>query len=190
MATVKPLVLGSNRPQQFDASADSLDIGTHKERACILTARGATLKQTNVPARTEVAGTNMDFCYLDFDATTAELASWVIMLPDNFDAASSVTAKIAWKASDANSGNVSWNVGTRSIADTGTEDSTLTYTEIVDGTQSSTTAISLTAETTITESWVAGEYIQITLKRDPADASDTYGADARFIALRLEWSTL
>lgn len=130
---------------------------------------------------------------LDYDDSTIEYMDWKIKMPDNYNSGG-ITMVINWLATSATTGNVVWAAAVRRIQVGTTDlDTSLSY----DYNQASATACSgtngVTSQTTITftngsdmDSWAAGEYANIRVRRVASDGGDTMTGDAELLGVSIK----
>lgn len=138
-------------------------------------------------------GTKGHYLTLDYDgAGNAEYAHWQFRLPANYSSAP--VLKILWHA-NSTSGNVKWQskVGavTPADADTPVEHAYASADTVTTGVNATEALRLIESSITVstTDSWAAGDYVQLIIFRDSADASDTCTADARLLMAALEYTT-
>lgn len=131
---------------------------------------------------------------LDFDGagSTVESAHWQFRLPTNYS--STPVIKIQWHA-NATSNAVKWQtqIGAVTPADVdtplehayATADTTTTNVNTVEARRLTETSITVSNA----DSMAAGDWIELVLFRDPADAADTCTADAEVLAVAFEYTT-
>lgn len=134
-----------------------------------------------------------------FSGSTLQELSGSISVPKGVDTSSGLHAKIYWKKSDSNSGNVVWkinylvngpqniqavdgsNISTapRATAESITATAGSTITTAATGVSSSTRVIAsdFTTDIDLTNHF-EGDTIFVRLYRDPSDSGDTYGSSA------------
>ncbi|KKL80798.1 hypothetical protein LCGC14_2001160, partial [marine sediment metagenome] len=167
-------------------------VSTIPKRTIVLTAAGGKEATTAGCAAAAVveAGTNdVDYWVLDFDKDTDEFAFWNIVMPGNYDGGT-ITFRVYWTAASG-SGTVVWNLKGRSYADSAAIDQA--YTDV--GETSTDTLITAgdvhispeSAVVTLNGSPAGGEYVQIKVNRDISE--DTLTADARLLAIEIEYTT-
>lgn len=131
---------------------------------------------------------------LDFDGagSTVESCHWQFRLPANYSSAPVI--KILWHA-NATSNAVKWQTQVAAVtpddADTPLEHAYATA-DTVTTNVNTTEARRLTASSiTVSnaDSMAAGDFVQIVLFRDPADAADTATVDAEVVAVAFEYTT-
>ena len=165
--------------------------GGTNEFTYVLTPSGATLPNTNFPALNKVTGatnitnTGASFVYhvLDFDATTREIAHWIIPIPPSATPATHKLTLLWTNASGLTTETVQWDIDWRSVSDDEVIDAittpvtindTVSDTWIAQGDVHSVT-VTLSSATNV----VAGDNLQMTISRDVA--TDSLTGDARFL---------
>lgn len=160
------------------------------KRTIVLTASGGIGATTSGADAQQIETTTnkVNYYVLDFDATTAEYATWQFSVPDSYTG-TTVTAKLYWQA-NATTGSAVWKIESIGLGDTNAMDSGWgTAVSVTDGASSSANALLVTTETSaLTTGWSAGGLGMVRVTRDAANASDTLAVDARLIAVRLEWT--
>jgi len=153
----------------------------------------AVLPATNYPLITGITGTNFPFAALVFDQSTDKTCYF--FFESTAYASGNVTARIKWEAASGTSGDVIWAGQLACItANTDTQDietkAFATATTVTDS-HLGTTAKRL-HEITLTlsnlDSIAAGDWVVLKFYRDADAAGDTLAADARLIALQVEYS--
>jgi len=136
------------------------------------------------------AGTNdVDYKVLDFDAATEENAYVGFVMPDSYDGGT-ITARFIWTAASG-SGDVIWGIKGRCFANDDAIDQaygtavTVTDTLITAGDIHISAA---TAVVTLAGSPAGGQYIQLKVYRDADAGGDTLAADARLLAVKIEYA--
>jgi hypothetical protein len=136
------------------------------------------------------AGTNdVDYKVLDFDKATEENAFCVFAMPDSWDGGT-ITATFIW-TSTVTSGDVIWGIKGRAFANDDAIDQaygtavTVTDTAIASGDVHISSA---TGAMTFAGTPAGGQLVQIKVYRDADDGGDTADADARLIAVKIEYS--
>lgn len=134
----------------------------------------------------ETATNKVLYRTLDFDTTTQEFAGFVIPMPKSWNNGT-VTFQPIWTFASS-SGGVVWALQGVACSDDDAGD-------VAYGTEQTSTDTALTAgdvhvgptsaAITIAGTPATGDLIFFRVKRVPADGSDTLGADARLIAIRL-----
>jgi len=189
------LNVGANSAVLEADSTQSLGVKwTVAVRSIILTAGGAMRNTTSGAGRTQrEAATNLqNYITLDYDDTTAEKATWVVSLPDNYDGGT-ITAIVYWRpATHAAGGTTVWGIRGRSYGDNeaidqafGTE-VTVSDDSIVTGNVHITAASSAI---TLGGTPAGGELAIIEVRRAVADAADDLVGDAYLIGVKLEYTT-
>jgi hypothetical protein len=127
---------------------------------------------------------------LEFDASSAESAVFVGIIPEGADFTTGIKVRIVWMGATATSGNVIWT----SAFERGTTD--LDTDDFATGIDSSASAASGTSGiVTITsidhsgsqiDSAVAGDPFRLKITRKAADASDTMTGDAQLISVEIQ----
>lgn len=173
------------------AEAQAILVSNTPKRSIILTAAGGfPLNTGGCAANTKVeSSTNkINYYVLDFDKTTSEAAAWTVVMPDNYDGGT-VTAVFYWTATSS-SGGVVWALAGRSyINDDAIDQAQGTIQQITD-TLIATGDVHVTSATpaiTIAGTPAGGCLVQFRVTRLPADGDDTLAADARLIAVKVEY---
>jgi hypothetical protein len=140
----------------------------------------------------ELATNDVMVAGYDFSASTDQKVQTMIAMPKSWNE-STVTAQILWKdASSAGSGNVIWGVRARAVGDDDAMDAafgtaqTVTDTFIASGDLHIT---STTAAITAAGTPAEGDLLIVEVYRDADAGGDTYTQSARFIGLRLLYTT-
>lgn len=168
---------------------------TIAKRTIILTARGGeptTTAGCAAAVKAEIGATNdIDLFVLDFDSTLAESAFWEFPMPDNYDGGT-ITAKFYWTASTTGTPGVVFGIKGRAFADDEAIDQAYgTEVETAD-TFIASGDVHVSPESsaiTLGGTPAGGELVQIKVTRKVAHGSDTLAADARLIAVKLEYTT-
>jgi hypothetical protein len=127
---------------------------------------------------------------LDFDATTQEFAQFSVAFPKSWDE-STVTAQFFWTASTG-TGTVVWGLQGVAISDDDALDAEFGTAIEVSDALLATGDLHVTAETsaiTIAGTPAAGDICFFQVYRDPADASDSFSADAKLLGIKLYYTT-
>jgi len=150
--------------------------------------------QANQPPASNFATLDLrnSISVLDFDASTAEAAVFLGVLPRHY-AGGGLTVTIIWAASSATSGNCKWNAEIERIADGGHDidadsfASAQTATEATNGTSgiATYTTIAFTSGAQM-DSLAAGEAFRLRVTRDAADGGDTMTGDAELLAVEIK----
>ena len=115
---------------------------------------------------------------------TTQSVNTTFHLPDDMDLSEDLTVHVHWAPSNANAGNVKWQITWDATASENGElisDAGATIT-VIDATQTTQDELLETADMTIPAASLAAEdTIGITLFRDPTDGDDTYGSAASFV---------
>lgn len=146
---------------------------------------------TNGPsyALTESTTNKVMIPVLDFDDTTAESAMVLFMLPDNYNAAVSMTAQFIWTSASGSNG-VTWSIAALVLADDDAIDTAFPAATTVSDTVLANGDVHISAATAGFDPGTsdgAGRPCWIKVARVPSDGSDTKVGDARLIAVRLEF---
>ena len=161
-------------------------------RTVVLTAAGGTARTTAgsaVPVQVETATNRINYWTMDFDQTTEENAQWQFVMPDSYDGGT-VTARVLWTAASS-TGGVTWGVRGTSYADDDAIEVALGTEVEVDDTLIAAADVHISAATaaiTLAGGPVGGEYVVIQVARKVGNANDTLAADARLLAVRLEYT--
>lgn len=129
---------------------------------------------------------------LDYDAATAEYATFVGVLPRNYTG-SGLTIYLHWMATSATSGAVKWNAYIeRHQAGTDDQDAdsfaaaqTTTTTATSPSGTEMVTAITFTSGAQM-DSLAAGERFRLKIERDAANGADTMTGDAELVAVEIK----
>ncbi|MBI3119936.1 MAG: hypothetical protein HYZ00_14690 [Candidatus Hydrogenedentes bacterium] len=145
--------------------------------APVSAAAGPTLLQHN-----GVIGSKV----FDYDKDTDEYAVFQVMLPRDYDGRA-LRFTVYWMASAGTSGDVRWRVQTRCYDD-GYDlgDATTTITGAVDPFQALNKVQAIAIVNTPYNA-SAGDLLMIVVRRHASDATDTFNADARLLALRVAY---
>lgn len=111
---------------------------------------------------------------------------WTFGVPSNYSG--NVTVTLYWSSTLADgTKNCVWQVGSRSVADGSTWDSTITLTSVVDANKGTANQIN-EASLTLTTPWTAGQLAQVQVKRDAgAPSTDDLAAVASLYNVKLAW---
>lgn len=140
--------------------------------AFILKPLDADRNGANVAAKSDTAGTNLDFATLDFDATTQEHADWILW-SDTFYDSGTIYIDIFWKAA-ATSGDVVWQANLLGNADGEQWDRALGTDSYVKDTAQGTTEYTSRCTITIDSPGLApSDATIIRISRDSDDTNDT-----------------
>jgi hypothetical protein len=125
---------------------------------------------------------------LDFDASTAEYAVFLVLLPNNY-AGGTLTLTIGFRAT-ATSGNVVWNAQWARLQSNTDSLASLTYATAQAVTLAAPAANTLrtgtiTFSSSQIDSAAAGEFAVLRISRDASNGSDTMTGDARLTAIAL-----
>lgn len=181
---------GSTNYANFANATGALTfLGSARRSKKVWFAPDTFVAHTGTPVSTQVgAGSAFGFA---FDAAADESITTTFMVPDNWTAASDVTAKIFWAANDTNQTDVIWDIITVPLA----EDEAAAgagNTDSVTDTEVSATAndLNITAAVTIAASteWAAGDMVILRINRDADNVGDTLAADAIFLGLELTYT--
>jgi len=174
------------------ASAGQIRVaGVDPFRSIILSAAGGWPTTTGgcaSPAKVESTTNKQNYYVLDFDQSTDENAEWTLVMPDSYDGGT-ITAIFYWTAATG-SGNVIWAIKGRSYADDEAIDQAYgTAVGVTDGliTTGDVHVSSATSAVTLAGTPAGGELIQIRIYRKASDTGDTLNADARLIAVKIEY---
>jgi hypothetical protein len=141
-------------------------------------------------AWTELSTNKVMVPSLDFGYVGVEYAQWMFAWPDGY-AGGTVTPVVYWTAASG-SGAVVWGVAGRSLANDEAMDQAVA-TGPTDAADSLITAYDVhvvaMAPLTLNGTPAGGELCIIQIYRDPTHASDTLGADAKLLGIKLEFST-
>jgi hypothetical protein len=125
---------------------------------------------------------------LDFDASTAETAVFVGIIPEGADLSAGLAVRLIWMATTAITGDVMWESAiergnTDLDSDSfGTAKTTTTTTSGTSGIPVTTTINHDAAEI---DGVLVGELVRVRVRRVAADSADTMSGDAELIALEL-----
>lgn len=132
------------------------------------------------------AGTNdVDYKVLDFDQTSSENAFIGFVMPDSWDGGT-LTATFVWTAASG-TGTVTWGIKGRAFANDDAIDQAYGTAQTVTDTLITAADIHVsdpTSAITLAGSPAGGQWVQFKIYRD---ISDTLNADARLIAVKLEY---
>lgn len=137
------------------------------------------------PGAVETTTNKLLYRTLDFDSATQEFAGFVLPMPKGWDEASTITFRARWTAASS-SGGVAWALQAVALSDDDALDVAYGTEQVVTDTLIATGDNHITGESaaiTIAGSPAEGDLVAFRVKRVPANASDTLGADARLIAL-------
>lgn len=170
--------------QALASSSSSLTQGKH---LVPIMAGAMTSRTTNGPsAGTSESATNKVMTLtLDYDASTAEYAQFMVPMPKSWDEGT-ITAQFVWTA--GNTGNVVWGIQGIALSDDDAVDTAFgTAQTVTDGvTAAGDIMISgATAAVTIGGSPAQDDLVVFQVYRDAANGSDTCAVDAKLIAVRL-----
>jgi len=174
-----------------NAAAQRTTLGLNATtRTIVLSAAGGWGSTTNGAAaatKVEYTTNDQDLQLMDFDQTTQEYAQWTIVMPDSYDGGT-ITGIFYWTAASG-TGTVTWTLQGRSYADDEAIDQAWGTAQSVTDTLLATGDVHITSATaavTLAGTPAGGELVQIRVSRD---TSDTLNADARLIAVKLEYTT-
>jgi hypothetical protein len=126
---------------------------------------------------------------LEFDASTAEFAQVLRTLPNNWTAGT-ITVTFYWSAGSS-SGDVVWRAAARALADDDALDTARGTAQSVTDTLLAVGDMHISSATsaiTVAGSPTSGTPIVLEVSRDAANGSDTFGADARLIGVRVTYN--
>jgi hypothetical protein len=164
---------------------------TTATRTIVLTAAGgwpSTTAGCATNTKVETSTNDMNYYTLDFDQTTEENAEWSVTMPDNYDGGT-ITAIFYWTAASG-TGDVIWGIKGRAFANDDALDQafgtavTVTDTLITAGDLHISSA---TAAVTFAGSPAGGQFVAIKVYRDADAGGDTLNADARLMAVKIEY---
>jgi hypothetical protein len=119
-----------------------------------------------------------------------EQAFFTTGIPNGWAVGTDWTVHVHWAPVNANAGDVKWQIDWVSLASENNEVLTagVTSTSVVDSTQTLQDELLKSGEMTISGASLAAEdIVSIRLYRDPADGADTYGFDASFVEMDIEF---
>jgi hypothetical protein len=157
-------------------------------------ASGMTAATTNGAASAQLESTTnkINYAVLDFDGATAEYAHFNIAMPKGWDEGT-VTFQVFWATTNTGTAGVAWGLQGVAISDADTIDTAFgTAVYVTDAGQSSAAKLYVTAESssvTIGGTPAEGDLCYFRLSRDPSNGSDTMTEDARFIGIKLFYTT-
>jgi len=165
--------------------------GSDPYRTIVLTA--PALKPTTTGGcgqlTTVEAGTNsIDYQVLDFDASTDEKAFINFNMPDSWDGGT-ITARFVWTAASG-SGDVVWGIQGRAYANDDAIDQSLGTAQTVVDTLTAAGDVCIsdaTSAVTLAGSPAGGQMVHLRVYRDADAGGDTLAADARLIAVHIEY---
>lgn len=164
-------------------------------RSIVLTAAGgwpSTTAGSATNTKVEYTTNDQDIYHLDFDQTTDENAQWTIVMPDSYDGGT-ITAQVYWTANSTSTNSVVWGVQGRAYADGDALDASWgTAVTVTDANGSSANTLRISSATsaiTLAGTPAGGQVAQIRVYRDADNGSDTLAADARLIAIKIEYTT-
>ncbi|MFA5238279.1 MAG: hypothetical protein WC476_01050 [Phycisphaerae bacterium] len=165
---------------------------TAAKRTIILGAAGGWPSTTSGcadPTRVEYTTNKQNLYIMDFDKDTVEYAQWTIFMPDSYDGGT-IIVRFIW-LSTTNSGDVVWNIQGRTYGDGEAIDQAWgDVVAVTDTTPGTAGQIAISAESsaiTLSGTPAPGELCQIRVSRNASNGSDTLAADARLIAIKLEY---
>lgn len=164
-------------------------------RSIVLTAAGgwpSTSFGSAANSKVEYTTNDQDIYHLDFDQTSDENAQWTVVMPDSYDGGT-ITASMYWTANSTSTNSVVWAIQARAYADGDALDASWgTAQTITDANGSSANTLRISGSTsavTIAGTPAGGQVVQIRVFRDADNASDNLAADARLIAVKIEYTT-
>lgn len=176
----------------LDGATDNITVnGSDPYRTIVLTS--PALKPTTTggcaTVTTVEAGTNdIDYQVLDFDASTDEKAFINFNMPDSWDGGT-ITARFVWTAASS-SGDVIWGIQGRSYANDDAIDQALGTAQTVTDTLTATGDVCIsdaTSAVTLAGTPAGGQMVHLRVYRDADAGGDTLAADARLIAVHIEY---
>ena len=187
-------VVGSVLESTGAAAAPSMSASTIK-RTILLTAAGGAPTTTGgcgAVEKVELPTNDVDIWVLPFDADADESAFWLLPLPDNYDGGTLI-AQFYWTSAGGSASQVvRWGIKGRAYQDGASIDAAYgTEVFVTDARLTLTNMLMISVESAaITLSGTApagGDLVQIKVTRDADHGDDTLAADARLIAVRLEY---
>lgn len=161
-------------------------------KSIVLTAGGLSPTTTAGCASATIveAGTNdVDYTVLDFDASTEENCFTTFAMPDGWDAGT-ITAKFYWTAASG-SGDVIWGIKGRAFANDDAIDQAYGTAQTVTDTLITAGDVHVSSATnamTFAGTPAGGQLVQLKIYRDADAGGDTFSADARLIAVKIEYT--
>lgn len=127
---------------------------------------------------------------LDFDASTAESAVFVGIIPEGADFTTGITVRIIWMATSATSGNVIWTsafeVGTTDLDSDSFATGKDSSADAANGTSGIVTVTSINHSGSEIDGVAAGNFFRLKITRKAADSSDTMSGDAELLAVEIQ----
>lgn len=164
-------------------------IGTHHIFVPALSMYPATTTPCSDHTKSEFATNDVDIYTLDFDQTTAEIAKFDWIPPENWDAGT-VKVKIYWTAASGTGGEtVEFEVSAIAISNDDAMDAAFGTAVAVTDSLIATNDLHVSPQSaaiTIGGTPLDSDWIQFKIKRDTAN--DTLAADAKLIGLVLEYT--
>jgi hypothetical protein len=141
----------------------------------------------SAPTQVETTTNDVNYWVLDYDKDTDESAWWTFPLPDDY-AGGTLTVNLVWTTTAA-TGSVYFNINGRAYGDGDALDQAVgsTLTLIDAGVGAGDAHVSGTGVLTLAGTPAAGQLCAIRVTRDANNVSDDLDADARLIAVRLEY---
>lgn len=136
----------------------------------------------------EAATNDIDYQVLDFDPDTDEKAFVNFVMPDSWDGGT-ITARFIWTAASS-SGDVVWGVQGRAFANDDAIDQALGTAQTVTDTLTATEDVCISGATSamaFAGTPAGGQMVHLRVYRDADAGGDTLAADARLIAVQLEY---
>ena len=134
-----------------------------------------------------VASTNSPV--IQFDGTNNSVSRWSFSVPDDWQAGTNMTIDVYWSPSDGTAGNVAFGLNYASFADgatiAGGSFTSLSNTVAAPGV---TLQLGTSSFTLNSANLGASRMVDITLNRDPANVSDTYGGNANIHMIRIRYT--
>lgn len=159
-----------------------------------LNAGGGYPSTTNgcaAPTRVEFVTNDVDLYMMDFDQTTIEYAQFTTTMPDNWDA-STVTFRAYWTAASGTAAQtVEWNLQGLALGNDDAIDATWGSSIEVSDALIATGDLHVTSTSsavTIGGTPAAGDLVVFRVWRDASN--DTLAADARLIAIKIDYGTV
>lgn len=143
---------------------------------------------TNGPSYALVESTTNKVMYpvLDFDDTTSESAQVMFILPGNYSAAVSMTAKFVW-TSESGTGTVIWGIAAMALTDDDAIDTAFPSATTVSDTLLASNDVHISAATAGFDPGTSDGIDRPIWLKVSRDISDTKAGDARLIAVQLEF---
>lgn len=162
-------------------------------RTMVLTAAGgwpSTTSGSAINTKVEFTTNDQDLYLLDFDQSTDEFAQWTVVMPDSYDGGT-ITAVFIWTANSTSTNSVVWGIQGRAYADGDAIDATWgTAQTVTDANGSSANTVRISSATpacTLAGTPAGGQLVQLRAYRDADNGSDNLAADARLIAVKIEY---